>query len=254
VTLLFENRETVRFQVQEMARVEHLRDPEKLQHELDVYNELIPRAGELSATLLLEITDVQRVRAELDRLLGIDGSVFLVLGTGAGARRLRARFDERQLDEHRISAVHYLKVALDQNASARFGDRTVPATISIEHPHYRHAAALPDSLRAALVADLAGDPESLLVPPPGGRVDEHTVRASGRVRVRDAEQPAGRDHVVIEPRDDVPAALDLDPALEAALWAAVREQAHELLRRHGTFCVRCDVGAGLRFHVFAPEP
>ena len=89
VTLLFENRETVRFQVQEMLRVERLAEPMAVQHELDVYNALVPGADELSATMFIEITDTLRIRAELDRLLGIDGCVFLDLGDLS----VRARFD-----------------------------------------------------------------------------------------------------------------------------------------------------------------
>ena len=67
VMLLFENRETVRFQVQEMMRIERIRAPEKVQHELDVYNALVPGDGELSATMFIEITDTRRL-ANLSRI------------------------------------------------------------------------------------------------------------------------------------------------------------------------------------------
>ena len=77
VTLLFEDRETLRFQVQEMLWVERIADPDKIQHELDVYNELMPGEGELSATLFVEITDAERIRPELDRLISIDEHVAL---------------------------------------------------------------------------------------------------------------------------------------------------------------------------------
>ena len=109
VTLLFEDELTIRYQVQEMLRVERIRAPEKVQHELDVYNELLPQSAELSATLMIEITEPGAIRAELDRMLGIDACVFLVLGDGANAIRVTARFDTAQLEEERISAVHYLR-------------------------------------------------------------------------------------------------------------------------------------------------
>ena len=70
VTLVFEDRETLRWQVLEMARVEQIRDRDALQRELDVYNELVPGEDELSATLFVEIPDLERIRPELDRLIG----------------------------------------------------------------------------------------------------------------------------------------------------------------------------------------
>jgi hypothetical protein len=231
VTLVFENRETIRFQVQEMMRVERLRDPAGVQAELDVYNELVPGEGELSATLLIEITDSARIRPELDRLRGLDACVFLALGEGAGALRVRARFDERQMDEARISAVHYLRFALPPEARARLREPATPARVEIDHAHYRYAAALPSALRASLAGDLAGDPAPLLRP-----------TAGGGVALLGAVAPGAR------------ARLDADPALEAALLAAVKAQARALLRRHGACRVLCDLHAERpAWHVFAPE-
>jgi hypothetical protein len=285
VTLLFENRETVRFQVQEMLRIERIRTPERVQHELDVYNALVPRAGELSATLLIEIPERDRIRAELDRLLGIDACVFLVLGEGPDARRLPAEFDRAQLQEDRISAVHYLRIPLPGDAPARLADVRVAAAIEIDHPAYRAAAALPPPLRASLAADLAGEPAPLLVPAPGEGVvraaatalaagptrgDRTTSPAAaghgpdrsaapGRsdappVRVRPAERPRGPGHVVVEPARDDASWLDADPALEAAVLAEVKRQAAAVAAAHGACRVVCDPRARpWRFEVFAPE-
>ncbi|MCE3223538.1 MAG: uncharacterized protein K0S58_1718 [Nitrospira sp.] len=72
VTLVFENRETLRFQIQEMIRVERIVDPQKIQEELDVYNALLPAAGELSATLLIELTDPDTMKQWLDLFMGLD--------------------------------------------------------------------------------------------------------------------------------------------------------------------------------------
>jgi len=260
-TLVFENRETIRFQVQEMMRVERLREPARVQHELDVYNELVPGGDELSATLFIEIPDRTRIREELDRLLGIDACVHLELGGGEDALRVRARFDERQLEEERISAVHYLRFALPPEARAALGDPARAARIQIDHPRYRHAAALPSALRAALVADLAGDPEPLLRPAPGTAVRAASGAAGAaarpapgaRVRVRAAERAAGAGHVVVEPVEPLPSLLDADPALEAELLAAVKEQARIVLRDHGACRVSCDLhDPRPRWHVFAP--
>ena len=72
VTLVFENRETLRFQIQEMIRVERMVDPEKVQEELDMYNALLPAPGELSATLLIELTDPDTMKQWLDLFMGLD--------------------------------------------------------------------------------------------------------------------------------------------------------------------------------------
>jgi hypothetical protein len=253
VTLLFENRETVRFQVQEMMRVERIRTPERVQHELDVYNELVPGPDELSATMFIEITDSDRIRAELDLLLGIDACVYLELG----AERIRARFDDAQLEEDRISAVHYLRFALPPGAAARLADAATPARLAIDHARYRHATELSPALRASLAADLAGDPPPLLVPPPGASVaaaNAPLVSASGRVRVRRADVASGRGHVVVEPVEPVAAWADAPAALEAELLGEVRRVAGEVQARFGACRVVCDLHApAWRWHVFAPE-
>ena len=162
VTLLFEDRETLRFQVQEMLRVEQIDAPERVQHELDVYNQLVPGDGELSATLFVEIADASRIRPELDRLIGIDEHVALRLGAGDGARRIRAHFDPKQMEEERISAVQYIRFALDSEDVARLADARVPAAVEIDHPNYAREAVLPPALRAGLLAGLRADPPLLL--------------------------------------------------------------------------------------------
>src|SRR5215471_2117245 len=80
VTFVFENHETVFFQIQEMLRAERITDLDKVRFEIDVYNELIPAEGELSATMLIEIIEQERIRSELVRLIGIDKAVFLHIG------------------------------------------------------------------------------------------------------------------------------------------------------------------------------
>ena len=169
VTLVFEDRETLRFQVQEMLWVERIQEPERVQQELDVYNELMPGPLELSATLLIEITEPGRIRAELDRLVGLDEHVALVLGSGDGARRVPARFDAKQFEADRIAAVQYIRFALDDAGLALLADLREPAAIRIDHPNYSQTAPLPPEVRASLVAGLRADPESLLPSVPAPR-------------------------------------------------------------------------------------
>jgi hypothetical protein len=216
LTLLFEDRETIRWQVLEMCRVEGIRDLAGMAHELRVYNELVPGPRELSATLFIEITEPGRIRPELDRLIGIDESVSLELG----AERVLAQFDRRQLEDDRISAVHYLRFALTPAQVSAFQDPATTLALRVDHPHYSARSVLADDVRRSLAVDLRGDPEpvhrfSARATPAAPRV----LLSRGRVR---AVQPA-HDRIVIEASPPAPrfAALPDDLALE--LLALARE-------------------------------
>jgi hypothetical protein len=163
-SVLFEDRETLRFQVQEMLWVERSAEPEKVQAELDVYNELMPGADELSATLFLEITESAEIRPTLDRLVGLDRAVALVLGEEPDALRVPARFDPRQHEEGRISAVQYLRFPLDARARRLLADPRVRARLCVDHPSYRREEEIPPAVRASLVASLEREPRPLLQP------------------------------------------------------------------------------------------
>jgi hypothetical protein len=256
VTLVFEDRETLRFQVQEMLFVERIDEPERLQHELDVYNELMPGARELSATLFVEITEPGRIRAELDRLIGIDEHVALVLGAGADQRALRARFDAKQLEEDRISAVQYIRFALEPDDAAALAEPGRYATIRISHPNYGHEAALPPAVRESLVAGLSADPPSLVPPLPAESPKEPEVLYSGGgVRVLRPVAPQLPGHLVVESSTALTSAGEIDPALWNALSEAVRRTASDAAKRHGGCRVVADFapGAPLRWHIL-PRP
>jgi hypothetical protein len=257
VTLVFENRETLRFQVQEMLRVERTREPDRIQRELDVYNELIPGDGELSATLMIEITDLARIRPELDRLIGLDEHVHLVLGVDADETAIRARFDEKQLEDDRLAAVQYIKFSLAPTDVERLRDTSTRARIRIDQENYYREAEIPPEVRHSLIEDLAGDPEPLLRAPEGGGVHESAdpvLLEEGRVRVRRPIHPAGPGHVVVEPLVQLGSWLDADDQLSAELMSVVRRCAREVFEEHGACRVVTDLHArGTRWHVFAPE-
>ena len=254
VTLLFEDRETLRFQVQEMLWVEHIADPDKIQHELDVYNELMPGAGELSATLFVEITDAERIRPELDRLIGIDEHVALELGPEGACDCIRARFDPKQMEEERISAVQYIRFALDAAQVRRFCEPDVPARVRIDHPSYRQSAALPARVRANLIRSLRGETACLLPDEPA--TEDPTARilfATQRVRALRPRHPRAPGHVVIEPVAPVDSLFDADPELELEILSALKRAAADLIREHGSCRIHTDVGApgrALRWHVY----
>lgn len=151
VTLVFENFDTVLFQTQEMLHVEHITDLDRVREELDVYNELLPGENELSATLLIEITEQPDIASELRRLIGIDEHVTLEVGE----RRFPGHFAPGRSTEEKLSAVQYVRFVLTPEAVADFRDGAQPVAIAIDHPNYRARTVLTDAQRASLAADLA---------------------------------------------------------------------------------------------------
>lgn len=151
VTLVFENFDTILFQTQEMLHVERINDLDRVREELAVYNELIPGENELSATLLIEITDQPRIASELRRLIGIDEHVSLRVGVQA----FPADFAPGRSTGEKLSAVQYVRFRLDPDAAAAFARGDVPVEIVIDHPNYRERVTLDAGQRASLAADLA---------------------------------------------------------------------------------------------------
>lgn len=158
MSLLFENRATVLFQIQEMARTERIVDDARLQEEIDVYGALLPAADELSATLFIEIPDLhlmnqQQVRDTVNRFQGLDrDAVWLRLGDSVA---VPARFADGLTKEEKMAAVHYLRFHVSDEARTLLADSSVPARLVAEHPRYRAEAVLTPEQRAQLLADLA---------------------------------------------------------------------------------------------------
>ena len=149
ITLVFENRETVRAVVEELLRAERIDDPERIAEELAVFNSLIPGERELSATLFLEITDPAELASRLGELRGIENSVYLEV---EGERIAPSAEPGRERDD-RTSSVHYVRFRLNdaQRAAAlRGGSIAVVA----DHPGCSSRTELSDDQRAALAADL----------------------------------------------------------------------------------------------------
>jgi hypothetical protein len=145
VSVLFENRDTVLLQIQEMLRTERITRPDAVQHEIDTYNELLPGPGELSCTLMVEIPGKEERDAFLVAAKGLEKHVWLV----AGSLRMPARSIDRGGSDERTTAVHYLKFSLPPKlAGALAGAATGEATMThlefaIDHPAYAAQAPLP---------------------------------------------------------------------------------------------------------------
>lgn len=149
VSLVFENRDTVIFQIQEMLRAERITDLDKIREEIETYNELIPEPGELSATLFLEIEDQGHLREELLKFLGIDEAVALKVG----AHIVPALFEAGRSKEDKISAVQYIKFRFDE-ASRREFIGGHGAEVVIDHENYKAAVVLERETQKSLIEDL----------------------------------------------------------------------------------------------------
>ena len=154
ITMVFENRETVLFQIQEMVRAERILRPERVSEEVAMYNEQIPQAGELSATLMIEVTDPQLVKPVLDRLQGIDRGQ--TVGIRVGPHLVYGVFEQGRSNEEKISAVHYVRFPVSETVKALMEDPAVPMQVVVTHPRYQAAQPVSEEMRRSLLEDLAG--------------------------------------------------------------------------------------------------
>ncbi len=154
LTLLFEDELTIRYQIQEMLRIEKTFEEAGIQDELDAYNPLVPDGSNLKATMMIEYEDVEERRAALARLKGIEDRVWVQV---EGSPRVYAIADE-DLDretEEKTSSVHFVRFELTREMAAalKYG---VALAIGVDHPAYSVALdPVPPATRAALAKDLA---------------------------------------------------------------------------------------------------
>ncbi|MER3546202.1 MAG: DUF3501 domain-containing protein [Rhodanobacteraceae bacterium] len=151
VTLLFEDRLTIQYQVQEILRTEKIFEPEGIAEELEAYNPLIPDGRNLKATMLIEYEDAEVRKRELAKLRGIEHQVFLQV---EGHAKVAAIADEDlpRSNEEKTSAVHFLRFELIDAMIADF-KRGVGVCLCIEHPAYRAEQRLTREQQATLSAD-----------------------------------------------------------------------------------------------------
>ena len=148
ITLVFENRTTVKFQVQEILRIERISDPAQVAEELEGFNGMLPGPGELSATLMIELTGSDpEVKAQLARLFGLRDHVWLEVG---GARS-KGELEPNREEPGRVSAVQYVRFEVPDAQALLRG----PAFLVIDHPSYDHRAPVPEEARRSLAQDLA---------------------------------------------------------------------------------------------------
>jgi len=154
VTLIFEDELTIRYQVQEMLRVERIFEEAGIQEELEAYDPLIPDGRNFKATMMIEYEDVEERRDALARLKGIEAKTWIRAGEHARVHAIADEDLERETEE-KTSSVHFLRFELtEQMAAALKAGAALSA--GIDHPQYQAAIdPLPPQVRDALVADLA---------------------------------------------------------------------------------------------------
>lgn len=155
ISLVFENVETVRFQIQEMARAERITTDEGIREELDVYNRLLPGDGELSATLFIELTSEAQLRDWLPRLVGIERGVGIELCSGEVVTSQPERSHAAALTRQGVTpAVHYVRFAFSSGQVDALA--AGPAALVAIHPEYEARTPFEEATRAELVGDLRG--------------------------------------------------------------------------------------------------
>jgi len=142
----------LQFQIQEMIRVERIFDPVKVQDELDVYNAILPAPGELSATLLIEITDEANIKERLDQFMGLDhGEKVAIVADGGEAF---GEFEGGHSHETKISAVHFVRFRPTPSMQSAFANLTKSVTIRVTHGEYRQEVPVSGSMREEWLSDL----------------------------------------------------------------------------------------------------
>ncbi len=148
VSVVFENRQTALFQIQEMLRAERITEPDLVKEELETYNELIPDANELRATLFIELPDQDTIEQDLPKFIGVEEQLSLRFGP----HTIEAEAEPGRSTEEKTATVHYLKFHFSDEQVALFG--TTPGQLVINHPNYQAKAELSEATLQSLARDL----------------------------------------------------------------------------------------------------
>jgi hypothetical protein len=153
ITLIFEDELTIRYQVQEMLRIERIFEEAGIQHELEAYNPLVPDGSNLKATMMIEYPDVVERKRALSQLKGVEDRVWVQVGEGARIFAIADEDLERE-NEEKTSAVHFLRFEFDAAARAALAGGA-GLTVGVDHPQYQARVIVAPAVRAALAADFA---------------------------------------------------------------------------------------------------
>ena len=153
LTLLFEDELTIRYQVQEMLRIERIFEEAAIQGELDAYNPLVPDGTNWKATMLIEYPDVEERKRMLERLKGVEREVWVQVQGCTGVHAIADEDLERETEE-KTSSVHFLRFEFTREM-CRALRKGAGVSVGVDHAAYRARAELAADVRAALAADVA---------------------------------------------------------------------------------------------------
>ncbi len=152
VTMVFENKRTLTFQIQEIMRAERLVHQSQIQNEIDVYTSIMPLKNGLSATLFLEVTEEKKIRPILDSFIGLSfsDSIFFQIGD----EKVPAVFESGREKEDNISSVHYIKFNFNNESIKKFKDNSINVSLVINFKDYNYSVDILNETRNSLTDDL----------------------------------------------------------------------------------------------------
>ena len=150
--LVFEDELTVRYQVQEMLRIERIFEEDAIREELNAYNPLVPDGGNLKATMMLEYPDPEERRRRLGDLIGIEDRVWIEVGSCGRVWAIADEDLERE-NEHKTSSVHFLRFEFTEGMAQEL-KQGASLAIGVDHPNYQWSVVAPPAVRDALAKDL----------------------------------------------------------------------------------------------------
>ena len=151
ILITFENSKTMKFQIQEMMRAERMVHDSQIEEELSVYNPLIPKGNELSATLFIEITDPQKIRPVLDSFIGLTEGENVYFDING--EKVYAQFEEGREKEDNISSVHYIRFPFIEEQKILFMNESSTISINIDYNDYQYSVDLNEKMRESLSSD-----------------------------------------------------------------------------------------------------
>jgi len=153
ILMTFENMKTMKFQIQEMMRAERMVHDSQIEEEIDVYNPLIPKGNELSATLFIEITDPEKIRPVLDSFIGLTEGVNVYFEFNG--EKVAAVFEEGREKEDNISSVHYIRFPFTSSQKNKFASDSNAISINIDYNSYTHSVELSQEMIESLSNDFS---------------------------------------------------------------------------------------------------
>ena len=149
--LLFEDRMTMQYQVQEMLRIEKIFEAEGIKGELDAYNPLIPDGMNLKAVMMIEFSDVDERKGALAKLIGVEREIWLQVDGFDKVYPISNEDLERETDE-KTSSVHFMRFEFSPEMIAALKEGAVMKA-GVDHPEYQYQVTIEDPVRQSLVAD-----------------------------------------------------------------------------------------------------